>query len=64
MTRPAENPLNRYPAEKVASVCGRLVRGLASEWKLTHDELNILLGPNADVDILYSRTHVRARYCN
>lgn len=46
------NTLDRYLDEDVASVCGKLVDALASDWNLTHEELCVLLGPDADVDAL------------
>ena len=55
MEKPPANPLDRYPDKEVASVCGKLVGGLASDWMLTHDELCVLLGPDADVDALLAK---------
>jgi hypothetical protein len=43
MPNPLGNRLDRYPDKKVARVCGKLVRALAKEWKLTHHEFSLFV---------------------
>ncbi len=53
-----KNRLGRYSDKKTAIVCAKLVRALFSEWKLSRDQFEILLGPDADIELLLAEPNV------
>ncbi len=58
MPNTTKSRLSCYSDKKIASVCAKLVRALFSEWKLSRDQFEILLGPDADFESLISEPNV------
>ena len=46
----AKNALDRYTPEEIGAVCTKLATSVASTWKLSRTELQILLGLQNDLD--------------